>query len=84
MMRKRGFIILVATIPTWIAAIVLGNAFYKEISELRFIDAEPPVFLLGVRDAAMIGTLVGLFLVLIDLNSWFKKRNKNEGVGQAN
>jgi hypothetical protein len=80
-MRKRGFIVLLATIPTWATAIVLSNAFHKQTLEWCCIDTPPPDYLLGVGYAAVIGTVAGVFVVLIDLNSWLKKRKMNERVG---
>jgi len=75
-MRGRGLIILVATIPTWVALFVLARPYMKAAHECNCDLAIPP-YLMGISDAAFIGVFIGVLALLIDLISWFTKRNVN-------
>jgi hypothetical protein len=74
-MRKRGLIILVATVPAWAILFYLASEFDKE-NRIWGYEASPPPYLIGGGWAILLTTLVALALVLIDHISW---RRQNDG-----
>ena len=74
---------MTATIPTWIAGFLLGRDFWRQ-NQLWGGDLAVPEYLRGIGLAAFVGTLVGIFILLLDLNSWLKKRKLDERASKAN
>jgi drug/metabolite transporter (DMT)-like permease len=73
-MRRRGFIILLASLPTWAIGFVLSRNFWKE-NQVWGGDLAVPPFLSGVAWAAIASTVLALCFLLFDFVSWYRKRN---------
>jgi hypothetical protein len=73
-MRKRGLIVLVATVPAWAVVIYLGWEFEKA-NRIWGYEGSPPPFLLGAVWAVILTTLAALGFLLRDFISWRRQRN---------
>ena len=71
-MRRRGFIILIASLPTWAIGFFLSREFWKQ-NQRWGGDLGFPPFLSGVAWAAIASTVVGFSLLLFDFISWYRK-----------
>ena len=80
-MRKRGLIILVATVPAWLVLFYLASEFEKE-NRIWGYEASPPQYLVGGGWAIVLTTLVALALLFIDHISW--RRQQNDRTNKTN
>jgi uncharacterized membrane protein YhaH (DUF805 family) len=72
-MRKRGLIILISTLPLWVAAVLLWRQFLIEWK--IWYPNYPPLdlFFRGTATwAAIIATIAGLCVLIFDLASWIR------------
>ena len=75
-MRKRGFIVLIASLPVWAVDVYLWWG-YGEVAR-QWDVVSPPDFLVGTNWAAIATTLVALGLLLVDFISYLRNRNDRE------
>jgi len=80
-MRKRGLIIIVATVPAWAVFLYFGSEFERENRQWGYEGSLPP-YLVGAGLAILLTTLVALAFVLIDHISW--RRQQNHGTNKTN
>src|SRR5260370_1174176 len=73
-MRKRGLIIVAATVPAWGILFYLASEFEKE-NRIWEYEASPPLYLIGGGWAIVLTTLAGLALLLVDHISWRRQQN---------
>jgi hypothetical protein len=77
-MRKRGFIFLVASVPAW----VYVSAFIREARkspfgyELGSIAFPYPPRIAWSGRIALLLTLTGLLLVILDFSKWIRRRSQ--------
>jgi hypothetical protein len=80
-MRKRGLIVLAATLPAWIVFVYFGSEFEKE-NRVWGYEGSLPAYVVGAGLAIILATLVALALVFIDLVSW--RRQLNDRTNKTN
>jgi hypothetical protein len=73
-MRRRGLVILLASLPTWIAAYVVGHKFWKE-NQAWGGDLATPPYVSAVSSVAIASAVLACCLLLFDFILWRRKRN---------
>jgi hypothetical protein len=72
-MRKRGLIILLASLPAWAVAAYVSIPYSKIVRQNPGLDGEGPL-LGGGAVVALLASLLGLIFLLIDFVSWLRLR----------
>jgi hypothetical protein len=80
-MRKRGLILIAATVSAWVVFAYFGSEFERENRVWNY-EASLPPYLIGAGLAIFVMTFVALVLVLIDHISW--RRRKDDGTDKTN
>jgi len=73
-MRKRGFIILVASLPLWVVNVILWRNFEK-VSQQWAYELNPPDFLRGASWALILVTLTAFAFLSFDFLRWLRARH---------
>jgi hypothetical protein len=73
-MRRPGLILLLACLPTWIAAWLLTHKF-SEVNRAWGFELPRPDFLVGLQWAATLGAVIAFYFLLFDFISWRRKTN---------
>ncbi len=73
-MRKRSYVVLLSSLPIWAFALIYHWQFHhREMpSGWGGLSWEVPILLEGSETAAVLLTLIGLALVVIDLIRWIR------------
>jgi hypothetical protein len=73
-MRRRGFILLLASLPTWITFYVVGHDFWK-LNQRWAGDIETPPYVTGVGWVATTSAVLAFYFLLFDFILWCRRRN---------
>jgi len=76
-MRKRGIVLLLASVPVWTFALIYSWYFEKSKSVGKWYieDLPMPLILQGAEWVILIVTPLALGFLLIDSISWLRRRN---------
>lgn len=78
MMRKRGFIVLMAVVPPWMALLFWARSV--DVRDVGWWSPLPPEFdhiRMGLWVAAL-ATILGIGLLVADFVQWLKRRSKTD------
>ena len=78
MMRLRGLILLLGSIPAWVVAFHYQIELHRMLGDrIRSWDGPTPDYVVGPGWAAFFLTAVGTVLVVADVVQWFRNRSQD-------